>query len=108
MCRDVVLLEERALRGLLREIIRQVLAGDQLLERIGQQQALGALAPLVIVHDAALEALVDEVVVLRIARRLRGRRGPRSPGSNSGRRSALPPPSGKASCQRDRVRVKVS
>ena len=45
---------------------RQESAGHDGLEIVGQQQPLRALAGGVVVHDAALEPLVDEVVVVRI------------------------------------------
>src|SRR5439155_22873322 len=58
------------------QIGRQVLPGEQGLQVIRQKQTLRAAAALVVVHDAALEALVDEVVVRGIVRRLARRRAP--------------------------------
>ena len=63
--RVVVLLVERAALRLGVEVAGQVLAGDDRLEVVRQQQALRGARRGVVVHDAALEALVDEVVVLR-------------------------------------------
>ena len=50
----------------------QVLAAQDGLEIVRQQQALGAASGRVEVHDPALKALIHEVRVARIAARLRG------------------------------------
>src|SRR5579884_3101657 len=72
----VVLLVERAALGLRVEVGGQVLAGDDGLEVVGQQDRLGAVAAGVVVHDPALPALVDEVLVARVERRVRRRHAP--------------------------------
>ena len=61
------------------QVGREVLAGDDGFQIIRQQQPLGAAAPLVVVHDPALEALIDEVAIVRIARWMAGRRAPPAP-----------------------------
>jgi hypothetical protein len=71
-----VLAEQRAVRRLGRQVVRQVVAGDDRLQVVRQQEALGALAATVVVHDAALEAEVDEVAVGGVTGRLGGRQAP--------------------------------
>ena len=70
------LAQERAARSACASRSPGSLAGQQRLEIVGQQQPLGALAGRVVVHDAALEPLVDEVVVVRVLGRQRGRHAP--------------------------------
>ena len=72
----VVLLEKARFPGLRGEVGRYVLAHQQCFEVVGQQQPLGTRAPFVVVHDAALKALVDEVRVVRVTRWLAGRGPP--------------------------------
>ena len=76
VCAQVVLAQERIVGRLRGQVIGQVLAGDQRLERVAQQQPLRTRAVGVVEHDAALEAQVDEGVVLRVALRLRERQAP--------------------------------
>src|SRR5579859_286464 len=68
--------EERTARGLRRQVVGQTHTGQQVLQIVRQQQALRAAAPAVVVHHPALEALIDEFVVVRIVRRLAGRQTP--------------------------------
>src|SRR5438067_9707236 len=68
--------QQRAGGSLERQIARQINAGHQRLEIVGQQQALRAAARAVVMHDPALEALIDEVMVGRVVRRPAGRRTP--------------------------------
>src|SRR5215211_248773 len=65
----VVLADPFAGRGLVGEVARQVDARDERLEPLGHQQALGTLALLPIVHDAALVALIGESLVARVVGR---------------------------------------
>ena len=62
-------LRRAAGRWRLGQVAGQVVAGQQRLQVVREQQALCAAARPVVVHDAALEALIDEVVV-RSDRRL--------------------------------------
>jgi hypothetical protein len=75
LARVVLLVVPAGLR-LLIEVGRQVLAGEDRLEIVGQQQPLRALAAGVVVHDAPLEALIDEVGIRRVGRRLARGRAP--------------------------------
>src|SRR6266516_6239946 len=61
------------LRG---EVVGQRIARQQGLEVVREQERLGALAAVVVVHDAALEAQVNEVVVVRVLRGCAGRQAP--------------------------------
>src|SRR5437773_507459 len=79
-----VLAEEFAALGLLSQIDRQVRIGrparqrwtkQNLLHVVGQQDAARAL-PGGVVHDAALEALIDEIGVARVGRGVRDGRAP--------------------------------
>src|SRR2546423_1704839 len=61
-----VLAMQAARPGLLAEVGRQVSSAHDGLEIVSDQDAAGRAAGAVEVHDAALEALVDEVGVVRI------------------------------------------
>ncbi len=63
------LVEQSTAFGLGAEVGRQVLVRQQRFDVVGQEQPLGAAAALVVVHDAALEALIDEVGVGRVVGR---------------------------------------
>ena len=73
--RRVLRVIPRALR-LLRQIGWEVLAGENGFEIVSQQQTLSTGAGLVVVHNSALETLVDEIVVGRIDGWLTGRYAP--------------------------------
>ena len=62
---------------------RQSFASQQRLQVVGQQQPLRAAARLVVVHDAALEALVDEVAIGGIVGGLAGRSAPHLEGEQT-------------------------
>ena len=51
---------------LLLQVGRQIQPGQHRLEIVGQQESLRTAAALIEMHDAALEALIDEVGVARI------------------------------------------
>src|SRR5919198_3361092 len=70
------LADEHAVFCLIREIARQIAPSHQGLDVVGQQQPLRAAAALVVVHDAALEALIDEARIGRVVRRTRCRQTP--------------------------------
>src|SRR5207249_6388222 len=72
----VVLPVERTAPGLLVEVRRQILAADDALEVLTEQQSLGAVAAGIIVQDAALKALIDEGGVTGVGGRSRDRRAP--------------------------------
>src|SRR5262245_29619764 len=65
----VVVAQVGAGGGLLRQVGRQVLAGDDRLEVVGKQDTVRADARLVVVHDPPLPALVDEAAVVRVVGR---------------------------------------
>ena len=68
--------QQRTVSRLRCQIVRQKLAGQQALQVVGEQQGLRTVTAPIVVHHAALEAQVDELVVVRIVRRLTGRQAP--------------------------------
>ena len=68
--------KERTVSSLCGQVIRQVVARQQVFEVVGQQQTLRAVTALVIVHHSALEPQVYEVMVVRIVGRLTGGQPP--------------------------------
>src|SRR5437763_11989786 len=71
-CARLVLVRELAAFGLIRQVCRQVATRHQRLDVVRQEQALSATASLVVVHDAALESLIDEAGIGWIMRWLGG------------------------------------
>src|SRR5207253_5593751 len=62
----VILVVEGAATGLGVEVSRQVLAGQDALQVVGQQNSSGAAAAGVVHHDPALKPQVNEVVIVRV------------------------------------------
>ena len=91
----VVLSKERARLGLGGQIRWEALTGHDTLQVVSQENALGQPRRRVVLHNAALPALIDHVMVVRVVRRQAGRRAPISR-SKPGRKSGFPP-AGKAS-----------